>query len=365
MVEYRKAPTEAEIVATLRRGDVAFPPFSLALRSEEERNSQSPRLDAVLELAWNGRSRLFAVECKPISTPAMVKSAAEQVRLSSRPPLLWPMVLFPYLPDDRLQELERQGISGIDLCGNGVVTVPGEWLVYRTGRPNLYPQSYPIKNVFRGASSLVARVFLLRPTYKAVGEIRDEIRNRGNTIALSTVSKALARLEEELIVGRQSGEIRLLQPEKLLQRLVENYRPPEITQRLIGKSLIPPEGLLLKQSNWAAENGISLVLTGASSVRFYATMAQEDLLSVYCSDVAGLLKCLGPDFREQDRFANLELLETRDELVYLDRRLCVWASAVQTYLELATSGKRERETAEQVKAVILRELVSAGMDKRL
>ena len=60
------------------------------------------------------------------------------------------------------KRLEREGVSGLDLCGNGVVTVPGEWLVYRTGKPNLYPQSFPIKNVFRGASSLVARVFLLR-----------------------------------------------------------------------------------------------------------------------------------------------------------------------------------------------------------
>ncbi len=359
MAEFKKIPTQAELFAALRKGEVSFPPFSLTLQPEQERNSQGERSDAVLELGWNGQSRLFVVEYKSVSTPAMVQAAADRVRRLSRPPLLWPMVLFPYLSEERLQELEREGISGIDLCGNGVVAVPGEWLASRTGRPNLYPQSFPIKNVFRGASSLVARVFLLRPTYGAVGEIREEIERLGGAVALSTVSKVLARLEEELIVGRQSGEIRLLQPEKLLQRLVENYRPPEIARRIVGKSLIPPEGLLLKQSDRAGESGVSLVLTGASSVRFYASMAQEDMLSVYCSDAAGLLKCLGSDFREQERFANLELLETPDELVYLDRRLCVWASPLQTYLELATGGKREQETAEQLKRLLWRDLAKA------
>lgn len=358
MAEFKKIPTQAELFAALRKGEVSFPPFSLTLQPEQERNSQGERSDAVLELGWSGQSRLFVVEYKSVSTPAMVQVAADRVRRLSRPPLLWPMALFPYLSEERLQELEREGISGIDLCGNGVVVVPGEWLVYRTGRPNLYPQSFPIKNVFRGVSSLVARVFLPRPTYGTVGEVRDEIRKREGKVALSTVSKVLGRLEEELIVGRQSGEIRLLQVDKLLQRLVENYRPPEIRRRFLGKSKVPPQALLQREGCGRA--GSAVAVTGVSSARLYGVLATEETLSVYCPDAADLLRGFGDDVREQRHFPNLELLETDDPVVSFDRRVIggvPWASEVQTYLELATGGKREMEAAEEFKLLRLDDLV--------
>jgi hypothetical protein len=379
MAEFRKIPSEAKAFAALRQGDLSFPPFSVSLRPEKEYDLPEGRADAVLELAWGGRSRMFAVEYKPTPTPGMVRFAAQKVRSLSRPPLLWPMVLFPYLSEERLDELEREGVSGLDLCGNGVVTVPGEWLVRRTGRPNLYPQSFPIKNAYRGISSLVARAFLLRPAYAAVGEIREEISSRGGVVALSTVSKALTRLEEELIVGRQSGQIRLLQPDKLLQRLVQNYRPPEVTRRFLGKTTIAPETLLMlppgpvkddRRSGWVPEKrvpqiltgvtAIRLILTGASSIRrLHAEMPREPTISFYCSDIAALVEGLGSDVREQDRYPNLELLETNDDTVYFDRSVVAgtpWASVVQTYLELAKGGKREQEMGEKFEALILRNL---------
>jgi hypothetical protein len=371
MTESRKIPTETSLLAMLRKGEVAFPPFSLALRPEAKANSPGRELDAVLELTWNGQSRLFAIEYKSTSSPAMVKAAVQQIQSLSRPPLLWPMVLFPYLPEERLQELEREGVSGLDLCGNGVVTVPGEWLVSRTGRPNLYPQSFPIKNVFRGTSSLVARVFLRRISYDAVGEIREEIKRRSGKVAFSTVSKVLARLEEELIVGRQSGKIRLLQPEKLLQRLVENYQPPKIRRRFVGKCSTRADVLLRGRADWLAEDGTALAVTGISSTPFYTAAALEETMSVYCSDIDDVLERLrqvGEEIREQDRFPNLELLETSDDFVYFDpwvRASCPWASPVQTYLELATGGKREQEMAEDIKSVIWRGGPEAiGMDKK-
>src|SRR5207248_3347176 len=148
--------------------------------------------------------------------------------------------------------------------------------------------------------------------------------------------------------GRPSGEIRLLQPDKLLQQLVRNYRPPEVRRRFLGKTSVGPEALLMTQLSWAREKGASLVMTGAASARAYAGTAREPPIPFYCSDVAALLERLGSDVREQDRFPDLELLETDDDTVYFDRKViggCPWASPLQTYLELATGGKREQETA--------------------
>jgi len=60
-----------------------------------------------------------------------------------------PMLFMPFLSDRQLQELEREGLSGIDLCGNGVVIVPGTIAVFSSGRKNRFPSSVLIKNIYR------------------------------------------------------------------------------------------------------------------------------------------------------------------------------------------------------------------------
>jgi len=80
-------------------------------------------------------------------------------------------------------------------------------------------------------------------------------------------------------------------------------------------------------------------------------------LSVYCPRLETLLDRLSGS--ESDRFPNLELIETDDETVYFDARKegdFWWASPVQVYLELMAGDKRDRETAEQVKAYLLMNL---------
>jgi len=62
---------------------------------------------------------------------------------------------------------------------------------------------------------------------------------------------------------------------------------------------------------------------------------------------------------QSDRFPNLELLETEDETVFFDAREQQnfrWASPIQVYLELMAGDKRDRETAEQLKSFILKNI---------
>ncbi|WP_254053877.1 hypothetical protein [Singulisphaera sp. GP187] len=96
------------------------------------------------------------IEVQRLSTPKALSEAVERVRRYARPPEFYPLVVVPYLPEARLAEFESAGVSGIDLCGNGVVVVPNELLVYRTGCPNRFRSEDEIKNVFRGNSSLAA-----------------------------------------------------------------------------------------------------------------------------------------------------------------------------------------------------------------
>ena len=175
-------------------------------------------------------------------------------------------------------------------------------------------------------------------------------------MSLFTVSKSLKALDEDLIVERR-GSIRLLQPDKLLEKLGENYVPPKIKERVrlkVSEENITIKELLLKQSQ---ELGLPLVATGTSSVEQIAVMQRGDLLSVYCPSLEILLKRLSGS--QSDRFPNLELVETEDETVYFDARqedYFWWASPVQVYLELMAGDKRDRETAKQVKSYILHDL---------
>jgi hypothetical protein len=43
-------------------------------------------------------------------------------------------------------------------------------------------------------------------------------------------------MEEDLIVSRDKGGIRLVQPQKLLDALVRQYEPPKISHRISGKT---------------------------------------------------------------------------------------------------------------------------------
>jgi hypothetical protein len=275
-----------------------------------------------------------------------------------------PMLIMPYLSQGHLQELEAAGLSGIDLCGNGVVIAPNKFSIFRSGKTNRFPSSAPIKNVYRKNSSMVGRAFLIRAGYGTVQEICAEI-NRRNLLVnrwdkgpmnLSTVSKSLKILEEDLIVGR-NGSICLLQPEKLLEKLTENYVSPKIRERVrlkVSEETGPMQELLVRQ---ARKLGMPLVATGSSSVAQFSVMQRGDILSVYCPR----LDILGAQLpgNRVDRFPNLELLETEDEPVYFDageKGGFWWASPVQVYLELMSGDKRDRETAEQVKSFLLANL---------
>ncbi len=355
----RKLPTESDIIERLRRGQVALPPLRLKL-VETERAGR----DAVVVASWSGQQAKFAVECKALSTPKGFDNAVRRCQDGPLPSGVLPMLVMPYLRESQLQELEIKGISGVDLCGNGVVVAPGRFTVFRCGAKNQFPTYSPIKNIYRKNSSMVARVFLAEPFYVSVQQVHEAVNARDlllsswkkTPMGLSTVSKALKVLEEDLIINRSQG-VRLVQPEKLLAALKGNYVPPSKEPR--SRLKIPGDRTSVMQLLRARSDAVSLpiVATGLSSVSQYAVMQREDVLSIYCPDIATLRNSLGG--KETDRFPNVELIGTGEQPLYFDTQEAegfFWASPVQTYLELMAGDKRDQETAEQVQAYLLRSL---------
>jgi hypothetical protein len=358
MVDFKEIPTEAEALDRIRRGHVRLPPLRLRLCDIPPRAGQRISYDAILEASWAGRRFTFELEYKNRSTPRVFEDTLARLSARARTAAAYPMIMVPYLSSDQLEQLERQSVSGIDLCGNGVVVIPGELCIVRTGQPNRFPQSSPIKNIYRGRSSVVARVLLARPRYAELNEIQREIEARNGRIALSTISKVIATLDEELVINRKNRLIRLLQPDVLLEKLARNYRPPRKARRFLAECRGTPTEFLPELFGEAGRSGIRSVVTGACSAVRYAAMAREEKVQVYCSSIEALIRAAGGSICETERFADLELLETNDDTVYFDARPendIRWASPVESYLELMSGDKRDRETADQIRARILAE----------
>ena len=357
----RKQLSESEVAERLRTGQLALPPLRLDLQESEVPSKTGSRPDFLIQASWQGEQVRFAAEWKAQSTPKAFDEALRKIQTSSLPPDCLPLMVLPYLRESQLAQLEQSGISGIDLCGNGVVIAQGRFFVLRTGARNQFPTYSPIKNVYRKNTSMVARLLLSTPYFKGVSDLCAEVNERNLLVSkwgrtpmrLGTVSKALKALSEDLIVDRVQG-VRLLQADKLLDQLQENYKPPDPGNRVSLKVEGGQTSLtkLLRKS--ADLVGLPIVATGLSSVSRYATMQRGYVLSLYCPRISPLLEQLPGT--ETNLFPNVELVETGEEPVYFDAEVednFPWASPVQTYLELMKGDKRDQETAEQVRSLLL------------
>jgi hypothetical protein len=353
--------TEKEMLDQLRQGKVQLPPLTFSFLDDRLEIADDVGIDACIEEKWKRKSARFAVECKALSTPKFFQNSVNFLKSLTLPKNIFPMLFMPFLGERQLNELEGEGISGIDLCGNGVVVSPGTFSVFRSGAKNRFPSSAAIKNIYRKNSSMVGRGFFVSPDFKTVQDICATV-NRQNFLvnrwkkkpmSLSTVSKALKTMVEDLIITR-TEIIRLLQADKLLEKLRENYNPPVVKQRIRLKIPGNNDALLKLLSEQSRKLALPLIASGTSSVTRYTVMQRGDILTVYCPKVEMLVERLSGS--QADRFPNLELLETEDEPVYFDARQeggFWWASPLQAYLELMMGDKRDQETADQLKALIL------------
>ncbi|MBN1292058.1 MAG: winged helix-turn-helix domain-containing protein [Candidatus Latescibacteria bacterium] len=354
-------PSEKEMIEEVFSSKFSLAPLTFRLIQFNPKVDSNRHFDALVEVSWKNITAKFVVEFKSLSTPMVFQNTLNMLKSLSLQNDCLPMLVMPYLSESQLQELEREGISGIDLCGNGVVIAPRKFSVLRSGKKNRFPSSALIKNVYRKNSSMAGRVFLSKGNYETVQKICDEVNRRNllvnswnkNPMSLSTVSKVLKTLEDDLIVERKKS-IQLLQPDKLLEKLSENYSRVNTKMEIQMKILDNKESVTQMLSRISRSTGLPIVATGISSVTRYAVMQRGEMLSVYCPRIEKILELIPG--RQSDRFPNLELIQTDDETVYFDaseQENFRWASPIQVYLELIAGDKRDQETAEQVKSFIL------------
>lgn len=360
----RKPLDQSDMRRMLSEGQISFPPLRLIYKDLEPIASRAMQPDAILEIRWDLQCLRFIVKIKALSTPMAFRAVVTEIRNTTLPADTLPMILLPYLRAEQLQELEQNGISGLDLCGNGVVVVPGKLFVSRTGQPNLYPNSTPIKNIYRKNSSMVPRVFLAQSRFDKVSGVLAAVNSRNLLVeaynqppmVMATVSKAIKAMEEDLIVSREQGQLKLIQPDKLLEKLLENYQAQTRGEIIRRRVSISAADLPAKLAGLSNELNLPVVATGLGSATRYAVMQRGELLSIYCPRPAALLSRLPAS--ESDRFPNLEIIQSEEQTNYFDNRRDEqngfrWASPVQAYLEMMRGDKRDQETAAQIRTELV------------
>jgi hypothetical protein len=353
-----KRLTEKDLYGWLVQPDLSLGPVQFQLLSPQPSNGTDNGVDAFLEATWQGRTTKFVCQLKTLSTPKTIEAAVAQAKRLSDILNLHPLVLVPYLSEERLIELERQGVSGLDLNGNGVLTVPN-FYVWRSGEANKFPEPTTLKNIYAGDSSIFARCFLLQPNFNTLAELQVfaerhtllKPSQEGNTLRLSTSSKVVQVLAEELIVHKTKDGLRLLDRRRLIAKLKSGYKLSS-GPNVIGRTPLDEHELWKRLQELRSEEGIRSVATGLSSASHYKVLSGIDRLSLYVDDLEVVRRAL--DIKEGRAFANIEIVEAEKNLPFFDVRRegdVTWSSPIQAWLELAQSGPREQEAAQSLEEV--------------
>ncbi len=298
----------------------------------------------------------FIVECKASNTPQAVQMGWQQAQRYTEKND-WPLLIVPYLSDERLDYLESQQASGVDMCGNGIIIIPDQVFIRRSGQPNLYRASRPLQNPFKGRSALAARMILARAQWESVGELRAALATAGAQLSASQVSKVIKALQEDLILTRRGSQLVISDPFRLLDKLGKEWEQPRFRRSQL---------LRLRSSNAIAElvsdTNLNWAIMGESSVGRYATFSQGGPRRIAVSDLATAWHQLDSVTEPESvrNFADLELCET-DELGFyfdneVDKNGVRFASRLQTWLELQCGDARQQEAARDLRQRILGEL---------
>ena len=338
----------------LRPGEVLLAPCQIQACLPGVKES-----DAHLEVMVPGLAQVFrfAVESKTRSTPESIRMATAQVRCIARKLDAWPMIYVPFLSGERIAELEAEGVSGVDLCGNGVVMVPGKICVVRTGNPNKYRDSRPLNNPFRGRSGLVARMLLKKRRWQTLSDLAAEIEAHGRKISLGQVSKAIHALNDEALVSKKSLNIELRDPLALLDRMAAEWKKCFVARSCMLR--LPPGLDWVKRISSSPR--LQWAVTGESSVGRYLTFSQSGPRRIAVSNLDLAIELLG-DGVQQERvlnFADVQLREIEEPGCYFDNEIdgqgMRWASKLQTWLELQAGDGRQSDAASELRSLIIKE----------
>jgi DNA-binding HxlR family transcriptional regulator len=235
------SPTERQIIAALRD---QVPVQGLAgVSIEDVQDNPESAFDISFELR-SGKNRVRVLgEIKQAFSPRSIADIAPWVRrLKDLRSDVSVALIATALSEQSQAFCLENGIDFLDLAGNISVNIPGKFTLQRTGmraRGGKESKDLPqTSNVFSGRYSRVLRVLLENPklwTLTEIGRQLDEQTRRFSnlfpsssqitfSISPGTISKALATLEEQLLIRRQGTAVVIPEPKRVLSQWAEKYK---------------------------------------------------------------------------------------------------------------------------------------------
>lgn len=356
-----------------------YAPLSISLKKISSRpaNEKDFRFDGIATISLFNNQAEFVTEFVSNTSPKIVQSKLGLIlkyelnlqekeifkkanRASNQENQINFLLIVPYITAEinRLTQ-NLANISVMDLCGNYFIKSKNISAV-RLDRPNEYRENKTIQNIYKGMSALVGRTLLeSKREYDSATSFLYEVNKLGCEATLSTVSKVLSVLESDLIIERIGRKvtlfgrgIKLLQPDKLLQNLVENFLPPKFKSETRLK-IDDVQKYISERSSTAFAP--KFVFSGESSIQRYGIATTPQIYTIYANRS---LLFDGPTF--SNPFFNLVIREASDTAPFFAAKNfnnCTWAGITQTYLELMNSDKRGKELAEPLREIILKGVV--------
>ncbi|MDI6808231.1 MAG: hypothetical protein QME66_04520 [Candidatus Eisenbacteria bacterium] len=315
--------TEQEIVRKLRQG-IPFQGLS-DIQLVEARPDKAPttvqdnrrRPDIVLTLNVGETQVTVYCEIRSQVTPKLLEQIAPWLtRIKAVRPEGTCALVCPFLSPASQKYCQLNGIDFIDLCGNVLLRIPGKIFIERVGRPNIYRERQTLRNPFRGASSRVLRVLLQSPkrvwTVTTIAKELEQESERQNrkkafVLSVSSISKTIQTLEQELLVRRDEQRIVVPEPRQLLFRWVDKYKEQYKRIQQSGRTCRNPFGFNIESSVTGLLSrfkDMDIVVTGSAAAGTIAPVVNVDRIDVFVlrdmpDDILSALdrgQSVGPDF---------------------------------------------------------------------
>lgn len=273
----------------------------------------------------------------------------------------------PYLSPRSQQYCQKNNIDFIDLCGNVLIRVPGKLLIQRLNRPNIYKENQIYRNPFGGASSRVIRVLLQLPGKTwTVTEIEKELEQESKRqkrkdsfkLSISSISKTIRALQEELLVRRRNLKIIVADPRQLLYIWAKKYKERFKWMRKSSWTSKNPFSLDVESSirelNLRFE-GLDALVSGSAATNFIAPFVDIDRIDLFIlnKEQGNLLLTLNDEQGIGPGFLFIYPYDIGVSMYSRKIKKLAITSNIQMYLDCYARGGRDAKQADYLLSNII------------
>jgi DNA-binding MarR family transcriptional regulator len=306
--------------------------------------------DIVVE---HGRHR-FLLQLKATSSSASVGTALERLKsyVARAGRNVTPILVVPHMGDAGRRLCSGAQVSWFDLSGNANIVAPGIRIQIE-GKPNRFVRPGRPSTVFAPKSARIARHLLIDP-HRA---FRQQELAEATGLDDGFTSRIVRRLEEDRLVTREKGKIRVSAPGRLLDAWAERYdfRKHEIIRGHI--SARTGEQLLEQIASALGRRKAEHAATGLAAAWVYTQFADFRLATFFVAERPSKTLLEAMKFREEPKGANVWLVVPNDAGVFdgaITKGGIRCVHAVQTFLDLQGHPERSTDAASELRSRLLR-----------